>query len=189
MKIFLMSFVFAMLFACQTNEPNLISNTVYKVDKKDPSYQEVFKKYTHSTTVYSNYETLYFLNVTALLPDFREPLKEAMKARVMQLDKSIDSQDNLSFVVSIFSPNNDFNDMTDSRFWTFVLKVNDKEIPLNSIKKIKDKPSWHPYITYINQWSYDFLISFKIPSSVQIRGQKIDFVLANSEAKTIMTWE
>lgn len=189
MKSLFIVFVIALSSACQTSDSSLISNTVYNAEKKNPNYQELFKKFSHSTTVYSNYETLYFLNVTALAPDFRESLKSAMAERGMVLDQEIVSQDNLSFLASIYSPNNDFNDMTDSRFWNFVLKINDKEIPMSSIKKIKNKPTWHSFITYINQWSFDYVISFKIPPTVQLSGQKIDFVLANSEAKTLMTWE
>jgi len=179
---------FLALSSCQTPEPEYkVSNTVFNIQDQDRPYEIVFKKHLRTTTVFFRYETLYILNAAFFSDALYDAFEKASRERFSSLNLLKNVNRNGSFVVSIFAPGDDYNDLSNDKVWEFSLKVDDKIYHAKTVKKIKDKYAWAPFFPFIDRWSTDFIISFDTPSDEVAIGDR-QFALSNSKAKTIMSW-
>lgn len=188
MKHVFTSILLLLSLGCQTPEDR-VSTTLFHAKPTREPYQKTMEKYSRETTVFSNYETLYMLNGTVFSTEFYEEFRKAVNERFLELNVLKDIQENATFFVSIFSPNNEYNDLSNKRIWEFNMQVGDKTYRSKLVKQIKEKESWYAFFPYINRWSSDFVISFEIPEGESIPSDsKFTLSLANAEAKTLMVW-
>lgn len=165
-----------------------VSNTVFDSMDSSPTYRNAFKGATQSTTIYSKYEKLYTINASFLSREFYSALRETMAERTTNMELLQTLRSNQSLMVSIFSPSEEFNDLSNSRLWDFTLTVNGVVYRAKTVTKIKEKESWYPFFPYISRWSSDFLIVFDIPDSETATNGPFTLTLGSSETKTLMTW-
>ena len=182
--------ILALLTSCQSPEPvNGVQTVVYDMNQGTRSYQTVLKKYWRTETVFSNYETLYVLNVAAFLPEFQQAFKKVNDERFSGLDLLKNVKSRPSFFVSIYSPKDELTILTNDRIWEFVLKVGIREFPVKAVTKLKDKDAWSTFFPFVNRWSTDYLLSFDVPNIDQLTGESpISLMLSNAKAKTAIHW-
>lgn len=188
MKYFFLFSLALCLLACETSEPK-VSTTLFDVKPTYEPYQKVLNKNSRSTTVFSNYESLYMLNVAGFTPEFYDAFTSALKERLRSTDMLVDIRTNSSFFVSIFSPNEEYNDLSNPKLWEFILTVDGKEYKSKLVKKIKDREAWTSFFTFMNRWSNEFLIVFEIPETDGVpENAKRALSLSTSKVKTQMIW-
>ncbi len=190
MKWFLFATMY-LLVACQTPElATGVETVVYDLEPETRSYQDVLKKYLRSDTVFSNYETLYVLNVTAFLPEFQQAFKKMNEERFSELDLLKNIKSAPLFFVSIYSPHDDLNNLSNGKIWEFVLKVGIREFPVKVITKLNDKDTWSSFFPFINRWSSDYLLTFDIPDFDKSGApDQLSLLLTNARAKTSISWQ
>ncbi len=177
------------LSACETPIHNGVQTVVYEMDPGTQSYQEVFKKYWRSETVYSNYETLYMINVAAFYPEFTQALNKANIERFHGL-KLLKGLSNSTFFVSIYSPHDELNNLANTHIWEFVLKIGMLEHTAATVTKIRDKDTWGPFFPFSNRWTSDYLVSFDLKDAQTLSSDTpLSLSLTNSKAKTVMSWQ
>ncbi len=174
---------------CQTPRTNHNVNTVaFTTNPEPPPYARSLRKYSRTTTVFSNYETLYMLNVTAFSTEFYEAFEKTQNERFLAMNMLKGLKKNACFFVSIYSPNEEYNNLTNSHLWEFVLNVGANKYSSISIKKVANKDAWYPFFPYINRWSSDYIISFEVPNSDEIK-PPMTLSLGTSQVKTVMEWQ
>lgn len=188
MKYFLSCSLFLSVLACETTEPK-VSTTLYDMRSSYRPYQQVLNRNSRSATVFSNYESLYVLNVAGFTPEFYEAFSNALNERLRSSEMLKEIKSNSSFFVSIYSPNDEYNDLSNQKLWEFILSVDGKEYKSKLVKKVKDRDAWSPFFTFMNRWSNEFLVVFEIPEEDKApEHAKRTLSLSNSKAKTQMIW-
>jgi hypothetical protein len=181
--------------ACQhAGTPPAISSKVFEGVHEDKVYDEALRKYSRSETVHNRFDTLYFINVTLLHPDFQAVLRERIRQRIDDVDFLASLDKKISFFVSLYSPDDDIRTLAKNKGWEFALKIADHPVKFSGAKIQEEKEHWYPFFSYINRWSSEFFVSFDVPEGVSVQdlwknSPSVELSFSTFEAKTVIVWD
>ncbi|MBI2602236.1 MAG: hypothetical protein HYW48_04195 [Deltaproteobacteria bacterium] len=185
---------FAFLLGCNTlDSSSEVSNDIFDTIHQDDEYESLLKTYSHSASIFQDFDKLYDVHVTFLSSEFMRAFEKRLKERFKYQTMIDDVNGNIGFFVSIFSPLGNLSELNQEKIWEILLSINGVDSHPDLVKSLKAKENWSTFFPYITLWSNEYLVLFKMPSgegsseAVQSK-EKVTLSLSNLQAKTVMTW-
>jgi hypothetical protein len=161
---------------------------------EDDDYIEALEKATVDIEVNDNFQTEYQLSATYISPEFKDALNKRVQSIYDNPNTDLVNSDSKSgYFISVFAPDTQLMNLTDSNLWSIHLKSADKKYTPLKIKKIYKKEKWEAFFPYISAWSQEYFILFEkdqIDASLgkMVSNPPTELIFSNSKTKSILTW-
>jgi hypothetical protein len=181
MKLFFNVF-FALALSCTHNSQENLNSGSH-------NYFPELEKESKKASFYKDFETVYLLNATRISDKFRQAFKLRKNDSVPEFKNELDKlpENQISFIISLYTPFEDLENLKDSAQWNIILKIDDKIVTSKSIKKLAKKGAWDKFFPYINTWTNEYLVTFKVTKE-EAKPSKTVLLLSNARSKTTLTW-
>ena len=149
---------------------------------EDPAYSPILDKWSREAHVVEKFQKQ--VDVHAVL--FTDEMRRAYAERFARLRGNADAQlediggGKLGFLVSVFSPVNDYLDLDNNQLWTLSVRSGAQSAGTPAVRKLKSKTPFEAFFPFINRWSQDYLVVF------DTTGQAGNPLLANPQSMTLL---
>ena len=79
----------------------------------------------------------------------------------------------LAVILSYFSPEDDYMDLTNAQLWSVSLNVAGTEYPPTLVQRLQQKTALKVFFPFINHWSADYLLVFDANSDTKGESQSV----------------
>ena len=190
---------FGVLCGALSLQSGCVQTLSKQVDFNDPldqdkAYYDHLTRATRDSKVFRNFETVYAVSATYLSPEFRGALARRYEDLFKQPQPMLEeASSKAGFFVTIYGPDRDNVDLTNSRLWSIFLQIKDQSIRPVLVKRLSEKEQWRPFFEGIHPWSHEFLILFDTASITPNDPSMVDktsfaMTFASADAKVNFNW-
>lgn len=135
-------------------------------------YYGILGKYTRKAKVYDKFNTVMYVGATYLSPSFEKAYNDKYSSYYF-INKNNSgkmsgkllsgSRKTINFLVSVYTPNPDYNDLASGHsIWMVYLKNNENEsvMPVKIEASGKRKAFLKGFFPYVNHWSKEYRVEF-----------------------------
>ena len=174
---------FVLFFTSCQSDP-FVSSSLHSKLAYDVVYKDIIKQKTKYQHVTNTFQTVYKLSVTQMGEEVSSVFDERFEKLFSRKQDVISLKENeVTFFVSVFSPNHRESDLGNKHEWFLTLRVDGENFPLERVVRLKNPRLWENFFPFVTSYSKQFLISFK-RKSPEKKGEEVLLTLSNSRAKT-----
>lgn len=131
---------------------------------QDDSYLSAVEAFTERYEVINHFKTDNIIQVTLLHPRLVRRISKRHKA-LFQDEKEVfpSATDKFSFVVSLYSRDDDASDLKDKNYWNVQIMSRGTAYEPVITQELKEKSRWTPFFPHIQAWSREYLVVFDVP--------------------------
>ena len=177
------AFVFSapLLGSCTTSS-DASSASVPESALEDEAYAGPYKNWHTKVSVVDQFQKKFDAEAVLLSNDMRRAYTERWSRLRGKSDAGLGdlSGGKLAVILSYFSPQDEYMDLSNPQLWTVELSVAGKNYAPALVQKLPQKAALEPFFPFVNQWTVEYLLVFDASSDAS--GEQ-GMVIAKSSAQ------